>query len=455
MSEQKTAQKYTAKQYAKFIIPSIIGVVLMLLPIPYNGNWTLMYGVICGKADGIVAPIIDWVILAIFAIAVILSVVAKLAKPKWITENRTLNNIFNISPVYLVIRIVALVFVACVQFGIGPEAIASGLTGGTAYGLIKTIVVWMFLGSFFIIFLMDFGIMDLVGTLITRIMRPLFTLPGRSTLDCLASWLGSGTTGVLVTTIQYNEGYYTTREACIVATCFSTVSLSFTLVMSQVVGLEHLFLPVFLTVTAIVFLCAVVLPRIYPLRKKPDEYYAPVGKKIAEDVPQNVTRFQWGLRNAIAKSDDMKSVGQFFGKGLNTAANVWFDLCPMVMVIATAGLIVAEFTPVFHWISAPLVPLLNLLGIPEAAAAAPAMLVGFADQFIPIAMGANIASEFTRFFILCVAISQLIYMSEIGAILLRSNIKISLWNLFVVFIERTIIAIPVAILVGRFVLGLS
>ena len=445
-------QTYTPGQYAKFIIPSIIGVGLMLLPVKYNGNWTLMYGIICGKADGIVAPVVDWLILAIFAATVIITIITKITKPKAIVENRTMNNIFNAGYLHLGIRVVALIFLVCTQFDIGPEWIWSDLTGGTAYGLIKTIVVWMFLGSFFIIFLMDFGIMDLIGTLITRIMRPLFTLPGRSTLDCLASWLGSGTTGVIVTSIQYDEGYYTNREACIVATCFSTVSISFTLVMAQVAGLEHMFLQVFLTVTAIVFVCAVLLPRIYPLRRKKDEYYEPVGKKLMEDVPEGVSRFQWGLQNAMKKADAMESAGMFFKKGFNTVANVWFDMCPMVMVIATAGLILAEFTPIFTWISAPLVPVLEALQVPEAAAAAPTMLVGFADQFIPIAMAAGITSEFTRFFILCVAITQLIYMSEIGAILLRSNIKISVLDLIVIFLERTVVSIILTLLIANFII---
>ena len=450
MEEQK--KNYSAGQYLKFIIPSAIGVALMLLPVKYEGNWTLMYGIICGKADVVVAPIIDWLILAIFTATIVVTIVTKIAHPKAITENRTLNNIFNAGYIHLAIRVIALIFLICTQFGIGPELIWSAATGATAYGLIKTIVVWMFLGSFFIIFLMEFGVMDLVGTLITKIMRPLFTLPGRSTLDCLASWLGSGTTGVIITCLQYDEGYYTNREACVVATCFSTVSISFILVMAQVAGVEHLFLQTFLTVTAIVFVCAILLPRIYPLNKKKDEFFEPVGKQINEDVPEGVSRLQWGLTSAIKKSESIESVGQFFKKGFNTVANVWFDMCPMVMVIATTGLIIAEYTPVFDIISAPLVPVLEFLQVPEAAAAAPTMLVGFADQFIPIAMAANITSEFTRFFVLCVAIAQIIYMSEIGAILIRSNIKISVWNLIVIFLERTVISIIVTLLVANFII---
>ena len=42
-------------------------------------------------------------------------------------------------------------------------------------------------------------------------MRPLFTLPGRSTVDNLASFIGDGTVGVLITTSR-QYGVYTSLE---------------------------------------------------------------------------------------------------------------------------------------------------------------------------------------------------------------------------------------------------
>ena len=47
--------------------------------------------------------------------------------------------------------------------------------------------------------LLDFGLLEFVGTMMTRIMRPVFRLPGRSAVDCFASWLGDGSVGILLT----------------------------------------------------------------------------------------------------------------------------------------------------------------------------------------------------------------------------------------------------------------
>ena len=54
---------------------------------------------------------------------------------------------------------------------------------------------------------MEYGLLEFLGPLFRPIMRPLFTLPGRSTVDNLASFIGDGTVGVLITSRQYERAY--------------------------------------------------------------------------------------------------------------------------------------------------------------------------------------------------------------------------------------------------------
>lgn len=122
------------------------------------------------------------------------------------------------------------------------------------------------------------------------------------------------------------------------------------------------------------------------------------------------------------------------------------------MAIGTLALIVAEYTPVFTYLSYPLVPVLEWMQIPDAEAAAPAMLVGFADMFLPAILGSGIESELTRFVIGAVSLIQLVYMSEIGVMLIRSSIPINFWQLFIIFIQRTVIALPVVVLIAHFMI---
>ena len=47
---------------------------------------------------------------------------------------------------------------------------------------------------------------------------------------------------------------------------------------------------------------------------------------------------------------------------------------------------------------------------------------------------------------------QIIYMTEVGAIIIKSEIPLNLFKLFLVFMERTLIAIPLIVLFANLVL---
>ena len=89
---------------------------------------------------------------------------------------------------------------------------------------------------------MEYGLLEFLGPLFRPIMRPLFTLPGRSTVDNLASFIGDGTVGVLITSRQYERGIYSRRESIVISTTFSVVSITFAIVIAETVGLQHKFL---------------------------------------------------------------------------------------------------------------------------------------------------------------------------------------------------------------------
>ena len=121
---------------------------------------------------------------------------------------------------------------------------------------------------------------------------------------------------------------------------------------------------------------------------------------------------------------------------------MWFGVLPVVMCIGTLALIISNYTPVFDYLGLPFLPLLEALQIPEAEAASKTMLVGFTDMFIPSIMAAEqIQSEMTRFIIAAISVTQLIYLSEIGGLILGSKIPIGIFGLFVIFLERTIISL--------------
>ena len=198
-------RKLTAGQVLKFLIPSLLGAALFLIPMKIDGKFVLGVSLLCDVIQKWMTPIVDQLSILVLGVAAGVPILVKLCKPKFITENKTMRSLFDISPVIMGVRIVGFIYVVCYLFQVGPEFIWNPAPGGEAYYIVTTILTLMVGTCFLISLLTDFGIMDYVGILVRSLMRPLFTLPGRASLDCIASWVGSSLTGALLTSGQYKE----------------------------------------------------------------------------------------------------------------------------------------------------------------------------------------------------------------------------------------------------------
>ena len=130
-----------------------------------------------------------------------------------------------------------------------------------------------------------------------------------------------------------------------------------------------------------------------------------------------------------------------------------------ILAVGTAALLLARETLVFTWLGKPLVPILGLLGLPDAELIAPATLVGITEMYIPALLVRDAAVP-ARFFIAVLSISQLIFFSAIGPMLIDMfrEVPIRGRELVALFLMRTAILIPVlaavtAILTWTGVLG--
>ena len=445
---------YSVRQLLIFLIPSLLGVLLFLTPIVYEEKVTIGLGVM---ADALKAGFSDWlpaIATALLLLSAALGLFGSLLKPRWLTERRALNDLFVLPPLWLALRVLGGLFAAMTFWQFGPEWVWNANTGGVVLKDLAPVLITFFLVAGLILpLLTDYGLMEFIGTVVRNVFRKIFGLPGRSAIDAIASWLGSGTVGVLITAQQYQKGFYSAREAAVIATNFSIASIAFSLLITSFMKLDHLFVPFYLTVVVAGLAAAIITPRIPPLSWKKDEYVAGVGKQIKEDVPAGTSLLRWGLLQAVKRANANPSPGQMVKVGVHNVVDIWLGLLPLVMAIGTVSLAIAEFTPIFNWLSAPIVPLLELLQLPEATKAAPAMLVGFADMFLPAVLGKGIESELTRFVVACVSLTQLIYMSEVGVLIIKAKLPLNLLELFVIFIIRTLITLPIIALMAHWIVG--
>ncbi|MCR4710649.1 MAG: YjiH family protein [Clostridiales bacterium] len=433
----------------KFIIASAVGIFLFLIPIPRGTSFTIPIGIVINWVSGLLAlETVDLASIAVLffvTVSTIITIINKIFHPEFIAKNEKVNKIFSPSPLYFVSRILGLIFVYMAYFKIGPEMIWSGATGGSMLGIAATLISVILCIAFLMPLLTDFGIMEFVGVLLRKVVRPLFTVPGRSAIDLVTSWLGTSNAAAILTTGQYESGFYSAREAATISMNFSFVSIPFCYVIATLLGVESKFTVFYLISLIGGVVLAVIIPRIPPLRNIPDTYDEISGKRINEEVPAGVSKIKWALNLAGHRAETANG-GTVLKSGLHVYATMFLDLIPIVMSWGTIVLILVEYTPIFNWISIPFGWYMGLFGIEGAAEVAPACLVGFADQYIPPLMLADFPIERTRFIVGCMSLLQIIYMTEVGLIVLKSRVPVNVGHLFLVFLERTIIAIPLVTL---------
>lgn len=438
------------RNWIRFLFPSLIGLFLFVTPVNQNGNMTIPVAVMAHWLLSVIeqdALMILWVLISL---STFVTLIHRAFGIPWLYQHEKLNELFCAKGLWLAVRVTGFVFVNMLMFEAGPEIIIGEATGGlVARDLIPILICVFFLAGMLLPLLLNYGLLDFFGALLIKVMRPIFHLPGRSALDCVASWLGDGSIGVLLTSKQYEEGFYSRKEATIIATTFSAVSITFSLVVISEVGLEHLFLPFYLVVSFAGIVAAVIVPKLPPLSKIPDSYATEVSHR--EEIFSGLTSIQYGLQLALSKAENAPGIKEFLKEGVQTVCEMWFGTLPVILAMGTIALIVAEYTPVFQILGMPFIPLYKLLMIPEAQLASRTVIVGFADMFLPSVIGSTIESELTRFVVAATSVTQLIYMSEIGSIIMGSKIPVSLKNLFLIFLERTIVTLPVIALFAHLI----
>ena len=262
--------KVNAKNLAKFIICSCIGIAMFLVPVPSGDSFTTLLDFLKNFLSGLFGASLPYILMVILVVSAILSTYDYICKPDWIRSNHYLKKAFSTTPLYLVSKILGTIITVMVVLNVGPEFIISVDTGTTMVDLCCTLLCIVTGFSFFLPFLTDCGIMEFLGVILKPVVRPLFRVPGRASVDLIASWFGASNAAVILTREQYMKGFYTKREAGYIMTNFSLVSIPFCLLIANTVGISHLFPAFYLCICITGVILAVILVRIPPIRTIPD-----------------------------------------------------------------------------------------------------------------------------------------------------------------------------------------
>lgn len=438
--------------YLKLIGCSGFGVALFLLPLNIDGNWTIILALVTNAIVAWLSDHMSWFTVPLFVLGGTVSALYNLTPRAFAVRLPFYARFQSAHWIWTLLSISGAIFAVCTFLQIGPAWIIGAKTGGTAFiEVAGPIFLLIGFGCLFLPFLSDYGLLEFVGTLLQRPYQKLFNLPGRATIDTLASWVGSSSIAVLMTGYQYEKGYYTGRQAATICTNFSVVSIPFVVLISQVAGLAEYFFQLYLAMVFICVVCAIITPRLPPLKWISDDYYEPAGKQITEDVHADHSRLSWALNQSLLVASRAHHPATSLKKGFTSLIDIFLMMMPAAMTIEFITLAVYNHTPIFQFFAYPLIPLLDLLQIPESTMAAPGLFIGIFDQFVPAIMAGESDSLITKFILAGLSVTQVIFFAETALLILRSKIPLSVMQLVAIFCIRTVIALPLLALIAHWI----
>lgn len=422
---------------------------MFLFPIIRDGSVNIPLGYLINFFKNIFKPFGMSIIYMVVLLSSSITLVHKAVKLKFISKSRFWSGIFEVGIIGLIIRVLSIIF--SIILILKPEGtifamVTNGNTGFLAMDLMFTIFVTFFITCYTIPLISDYGIMDFTGTIFRGLTYPLFKLPGRSTVDLVTSWIGGNSTGILITIRQYVSGHYNAKEAAVIATMFSAVSLPFCLVIANTLKVGDKFMIFYGILVLVGILSTIIMVRIPPLSTFDESTYNDIEYQTDEIAPKGINKYSWAFRKSVLQARKGGGVKEVVIYGTRTYVDLFLSLAPTIMTIAIVALMLSEYTQIFTWVSYPMGYYLNILGVPEAFSAAPATIIGFADMFLPAIVGSSIIAAKTRFIIGILSLVQIVYLSEMGAVLIGSKIPLNIKHLFILFIEKTLIALPLIVL---------
>ena len=165
MEEKKTGS------LAGFLIPSIIGIFLFMIPVQSEGKWTVVVKIIADVISAAIGDYLPILCLAIVTISALLGIIF-LQKPNFIATYPIVANTFSTTAVWVIIRIIGAIFIWLTYLGIdaedGNEGVIHMITCADGGGfvlndLLSVLVVIFLLAGLLLPLLLDFGLLEFIA----------------------------------------------------------------------------------------------------------------------------------------------------------------------------------------------------------------------------------------------------------------------------------------------------
>lgn len=421
----------------RFFVFSALGLFLFFVPVTMSGTRSIMLDHIVTVIHSIFGENIQYYTLAVVFAGTLIPILTKTWK----------KSAFNI--LFTIFKILGLVIGVMAVFNIGPAFVLDENMGPFLYySLAINLSLLIPLGGAALGLILGYGFLVFIGVLLEPVMRKLFKTPGRSAMDAMASLVGSYSVGLLITNRTYEEGLYNKKEGLIIATGFSTVSVTIMVVVARTLDLMDHWVLFFIIVILVTFLVTALTAYLPPIRNEKEIYFNDKNSITEEDYEGNILEYAW--YKAKQQSHSARPLREDIWTNFLEAMKMTASVVPSVLSIGLLGLIIAEYTDVITWISYVYYPLLYMFPLENVPLIAEAVTISIVEMFLPSLLAAE-ADIVTRFIAGVTSISAVVFLSGLVPAVLSTSLNLQVWKLIAVWFIRTVlsllIVIPIALLI--------
>ena len=422
-------KKFNSTDIALFIFYALFGIFMFFVPITIAGTKSIPIDHI----TSLVKKLPNYNL--VFGVFMVLAGIAYAIKTKSWQKSK-------LHSVFFAIKLVSLVFVFMYLTNKGPARIFDGDMLPLIWnGIMVSVTTIVPIGSVFLAFLTGFGLMEFIGVFMEPVMRPVFKTPGRSAVDAVASFVGSYSLALLITNRVYLEDTYTKKEAAIIATGFSTVSATFMIIVAKTLDLLDYWLAYFWITLFVTFLVTAITARIFPLNKKAQEYYS--GKEYVPEEKKKVT-FSDALDAGMYGFKYSGSLGSVIKDNFIDGFKMALNIAPSLLGVGMIGLLLAEYTPIFHIIGYIFYPFTLITRVEQPLMVAQALGMSIAEMLLPAPVVANAGlGLIAKMLVAVVSVSEILFFSASIPVMMGTEIPLKFSDYIIIWIERVILSIVI------------
>ena len=422
-------KKFNSTDIGLFIFYSLFGIFMFFVPVTIGGAKSIPIDHI----TSLVKKLPNYNL--VFGVFMVLAGIAYAIKTKSWQKSK-------LHSVFFAIKLVALVFVFMYLTHKGPARIFDGDMLPLIWnGIMVSVATIVPIGSVFLAFLTGFGLMEFIGVFMEPVMRPVFKTPGRSAVDAVASFVGSYSLALLITNRVYLEDTYTKKEAAIIATGFSTVSATFMIIVAKTLDLLDYWLAYFWITLFVTFLVTAITARIFPLNKKPQEYYS--GKEYVPEEKKKVT-FGEALDAGMTGYKNSGSLASVVKDNFIDGFKMALNIAPSLLGVGMIGLLLAEYTPIFDIIGYIFYPFTLITRVEQPLMVAQALGMSIAEMLLPAPVVANAGlGLIAKMLVAVVSVSEILFFSASIPVMMGTEIPLKFSDYIIIWIERVILSIVI------------